>query len=130
MQIQSGRTAPLRYGYEGSRQVAVTVKVPEEGLAFFPQLGEESVRQPLEPSHVLRRDAVPELSKTIARILTTGPQNSTSLVFNTKRFTNVPVSSVIVEFSDSIVIIFHGSPSATLLTVPGLPYKNQTKPPG
>jgi hypothetical protein len=42
--------------------------VPEEGLAFFPQLGEETVRQPLEPSHVLRRDAVPELSNTNAKL--------------------------------------------------------------
>jgi hypothetical protein len=87
--------------------------VPEEGLAFFPQLGEESVRQPLEPSHVLRRDAVPELSNTIARIETTfqGIRIQPTLVFNKKKGlpapyianadTNVPVGSVTVEFSDS-----------------------------
>jgi hypothetical protein len=66
--------------------------VPEEGLAFFPQLGEETVRQPLEPSHVLRRDAVPELSNTISRIENNilRLQNSTPLTFPTqKKFTGI-----------------------------------------
>jgi hypothetical protein len=67
------------------RYLAVTV--PEEGLAFFPQLGEETVRQPLEPSHVLRRDAVPELSNTIARMKQHSQDSdlNPTLVFNTKK---------------------------------------------
>jgi hypothetical protein len=116
--------------------------VPEEGLAFFPQLGEESVRQPLEPSHVLRRDAVPELSNTIARIETTfqGIRIEPTLVFNKKKVyrhrilqTQILMFLLAALLSSLVIpkfVFCYGSPSAPLIEDPGLPYKNQTQPPG